>query len=83
MTVAGTIWLTHLMSVPFSSELRHAVVGLKGREIFPQPSCSVLQSRVMQSPSAIHLAHWVHGGFVDPIISLLQSVFDVSLFVCV
>lgn len=36
-------------------------------------------SRVMQSPSAIHLAHWVHGGFVDPIISLLQSVFDLKV----
>ncbi|KJH53029.1 hypothetical protein DICVIV_00714 [Dictyocaulus viviparus] len=31
-------------------------------------------SRVMQAPSAVYLAHWVHGGFLNPIMSLLQSI---------
>ncbi|WKX98147.1 hypothetical protein Q1695_013661 [Nippostrongylus brasiliensis] len=30
-------------------------------------------SRSMQSPSSVYLSHWVHGRFLDPIMSLLQS----------
>ncbi|KAK6743921.1 hypothetical protein RB195_010922 [Necator americanus] len=40
-------------------------------------SAIVTQNRLMQSPSPIYLAHWVHGGFLDPIIRLLQSAVDV------
>ncbi|VDK80219.1 unnamed protein product [Cylicostephanus goldi] len=32
----------------------------------------------MQSPSPIYLSHWVHGGFLDPILRLLQSAVDVA-----
>ncbi|EYC28241.1 hypothetical protein Y032_0008g57 [Ancylostoma ceylanicum] len=31
----------------------------------------------MQSPSPVCLAHWVHGGFLDPILHLLQSAADI------
>ncbi|XGW18083.1 hypothetical protein V3C99_002582 [Haemonchus contortus] len=35
-------------------------------------------SRVMQSPSAVYLSRWVHGGFIDPIVCLLQSALDIA-----
>lgn len=41
-------------------------------------SCDTPYSRLMQSPSAVYLAHWVHGGFLDPVVDLLQSVLDLS-----
>ncbi|KAK6057326.1 hypothetical protein COOONC_05161 [Cooperia oncophora] len=37
-------------------------------------------SRVMQSPSSLYLSRWVRGGFVDPIVCLLQSALEVSVF---
>ncbi|ETN78601.1 hypothetical protein NECAME_10230 [Necator americanus] len=42
-------------------------------------SAIVTQNRLMQSPSPIYLAHWIHGGFLDPIIRLLQSAVDTSV----
>ncbi|KAE9418943.1 hypothetical protein Angca_002333 [Angiostrongylus cantonensis] len=41
-------------------------------------SLDIPYSRVMQSPSAVYLGHFVHGGFVDPIVDLLQSVLDLG-----
>ncbi|KAJ1345805.1 hypothetical protein KIN20_000423 [Parelaphostrongylus tenuis] len=45
------------------------------RESYP---CDTPYSRVMQSPSAVYLGHLIHGGFLDPIVELLQSVFDLG-----
>ncbi|CAJ0603974.1 unnamed protein product, partial [Cylicocyclus nassatus] len=32
----------------------------------------------MQSPSPVYLSHWIHGGFLDPVLRLLQSAVDVA-----